>query len=353
MIRLRIDQFIPYLGYGDAISSHALWIRDTLRRLGHESTIYAEMLDSRMRGQGEPLEKYRPRGSGRIILHYCGATALSDFVLALGKKIVMIYHNITPYDYFQPVNYRTVQVTRKGREELGRFVEITELAIGASEFNRQELESERFSRTAVMPIVLNPKNLDIKPNSWLLRAYGNDGFTNFLFVGRIAPNKKQEDVLKVFAYYSMAIDPNSRLFVVGSSSGTDVYLEWLRDLVDRLCLDNVYFTGQVTQSELVAYYRLAHVFVCMSEHEGFCVPLLESMHFQVPVVAYACPAVAWTLGDAGILVKAKEYDIIAEAIHVVVTNERLRQKLIERQNARLRYFAPERVEGILREYLGI
>lgn len=350
---MRIDQFVLYLGYGDAISSHALWIRDTLRRWGYRSTIYAEVLDPRMRKHGQPLAKYRSEEDGKVIFHYCGASALSDFVLGLGQNIVMIYHNITPHEYFLPVNYRTAETTRKGRDELGRFVGITDLALGDSEFNRQELESVGFRHTAVLPIALDRSSLEVKPDPWVLRAYGNDGSANFLFVGRIAPNKKQEDVLKVFAYYSTIIDSNSRLFIVGSSSGTDVYLEWLQRLVARLGLDNAHFTGQVTQSELVAYYKLAHAFVCMSEHEGFCVPLLESMYFQVPVVAYACPAVAWTLGDAGILVKAREYDIIAEALHVVVTNGHLRQKVIERQNARLQYFAPERVERMLRGYLGI
>ena len=324
-----------------------------MRGWGYQSTIYAEQFDPKTRKQGEPFAKYDGEHDSKVIFHYCAGSAVSDFVYRLGKRIVMIYHNITPYEYFRPVNYKTANITRTGREDLSKFASITELALGDSEFNRLELENAGFQNTGVLPITLNPKDFEMKPDSRVLRTFSDDDFVNLLFVGRIAPNKKHEDVLKVFAYYLNVINPKSRLFLVGSSSGTDLYLEWLKELASKLGLENVHFVGRVNQSELIAYYKLADAFICMSEHEGFCVPLLESMHFQVPIVAYSCPGVEGTLGDAGILVKAKEYDIIAEALHVLVANPELRQKVIRKQTIRLQDFAPERVESMLRAYLSI
>lgn len=347
---MRIDQLVPYLGYGDAISSHSLWIRDTLRKCGYQSTIYAESFDPRMIKQGQPLTKYRNEEDSKIIFHYCTSSPLSRFVRSLGKKVILIYHNITPHEYFLSVNHDIANSTRKAREELHLFSQKTELALGDSEFNRQELESVGFRNTGVLPIALDPRQMNSQPDSKVLKTF-DDNYTNFLFVGRIAPNKKQEDVLKAFAYYSQAINPNSRLFLAGSSTGTEVYLDWLKWLANRLRLENVHFAGHISNSELAAYYRLANVFLCMSEHEGFCVPLLESMHFQVPIVAYACPGVAWTLGDAGILVRAKEYDIVAETLHVLVSNSELRHKIVEGQTKRLQDFAPEVVERTLKAFL--
>ena len=117
-------------------------------------------------------------------------------------------------------------------------------------------------------------------------------------------------------------------------------------------LDSVVFAGAVTQAELCSYYRLASVYLCLSDHEGFCVPLLEAMHFGVPVVAYGSTGVPGTLGDAGLLIAEKDFPAIAELIHRVVHDPALRQAVVRGQTARLRVFEPAVIGGELRRLLG-
>jgi glycosyltransferase involved in cell wall biosynthesis len=166
----------------------------------------------------------------------------------------------------------------------------------------------------------------------------------------VVPNKRQEDVIKVFYHYRQ-LNPHSRLFLVGSWGRMERYLEWLRGFVRYLKLEDVHFCGHIPFSQLLAYYRLADVFVSMSEHEGFCKPLLESMYLGVPILAYAAAGVPDTLGDAGILIKEKRYEIVAELIHLLMTKVDLREAVVARQKERLEHFSSARVMEMLRGYL--
>jgi L-malate glycosyltransferase len=142
------------------------------------------------------------------------------------------------------------------------------------------------------------------------------------------------------------------LFLVGAWRGMERYHGELRDLVRALDLeDYVVFTGHVSLSELVAYYRRADLFVSMSEHEGFCVPILEAMHFRVPILAYSAAAVPDTLGTAGVLVSRKDFPVLAETAHLLVTDRKLRDRVIRRQRQRLLDFRPEAVAERFHAYV--
>ena len=126
----------------------------------------------------------------------------------------------------------------------------------------------------------------------------DDDYVNILFTGRVVPNKKQEDVIEAFYYYKRFIQPKSRLILVGSFAGIDKYHDQLEAYVNKLGLEDVIFTGQIKFDEILAYYQLADLFLCMSEHEGFCVPIVEAMYFNVPVIARDTSAIAWTLAGS-------------------------------------------------------
>jgi glycosyltransferase involved in cell wall biosynthesis len=160
----------------------------------------------------------------------------------------------------------------------------------------------------------------------------DDDKTNFLFVGRTLPNKRIEDVIKVFGIYQKFIDPASRLLLVGESHGFERYFDSLLRMVDDLTLEDVVFTGHVDTDDLVAYYQVADVFLSMSEHEGFCAPVLEAFQFELPVMAFDGGAVAETLAGAGILIQEKRFEEIAEMAHLLVHDESLREKVIAKQN---------------------
>ena len=179
----------------------------------------------------------------------------------------------------------------------------------------------------------------------------SDNAANVLFVGRVTPNKKFEDIIKAFFFFQKTAKLRSRLVLAGAMDPLDRYCAYLHGLVRELDVRDVIFTRHVTQAELNACYRAAAVFLCMSEHEGFCIPLLEAMHFGVPIVAYAQEAVAETLGGSGVLVREKDFEAIAELMSLVVTDSAFRDRIVAGQRQRLTAFQRPAIEQRLREHL--
>ena len=349
--RVRLVQFISDLSYGDAASSDCVESHRLLQRWGFEAALYAERLDSYHRQVGQHFSCYRPQHRDFLLFHYSAWSEAAQFLLELGKPLLLVYHNITPPEFFRGTEPVLWELTQKGRDALPNFAHLAVLALAKSEYSRTELEEAGFGKTGVMPVLVDFQRLDGEANPQVLQTY-NDGCANLLFVGRLVPNKRQEDVIKVFYYYHRHCNPESRLFLVGAHMAVGPYLPWLKGLVERLDLgERVHFTGQASYQDLVSFYRLADVFLCMSEHEGFCVPIVESMYLGIPVVAYAAAAVPSTMGDAGILVKKKDYRAIAEVVHQVASNQQLRGRLVARGRERARAFARETVETQLAAYL--
>jgi glycosyltransferase involved in cell wall biosynthesis len=163
----------------------------------------------------------------------------------------------------------------------------------------------------------------------------DDEWTNLLFVGRIIPNKRIEDLVRIFHAYRTAINPRSRLLIVGSYGGFEKYLAIVQSLAARLGTPDVYFAGHVTNEELVAFYEVADLFLCSSEHEGFCVPLIEAFHMGVPVVARAATAVPATLDGGGVLYDNTDPHHVASIIGAVLNDSELRSQVIAAQDAAL------------------
>jgi glycosyltransferase involved in cell wall biosynthesis len=324
------------LSYGDAIGNEALRIQEILRGEGFDSEIFAESLHPEMAGRARKLWDYRmlsetPSPDRLLILHFSIGAGVSAFAYHLRDPILLVYHNITPARWFATFHRHLAGLCYHGRRELQAFVPRTRLALGDSEFNRAELEAVGFHPTGVLPLLLDPARLDVTPSEVVLEGFDDDK-TNILFVGRVIPNKCFHDLIKVFAFYQKYIDSNSRLLLVGEWVGFEKYHEALVRMVDELALRDVVFTGHVEDDDLVAYYEVADLFLCMSEHEGYCVPLVEAFRFGVPVMAVDAGAVPETLGGAGVLIREKRIDEIALMAHAIVTDESLARKIVERQD---------------------
>lgn len=350
-VTIQVNQILPSISYGDAISNHVLEIKEILKSWGYDSEIYAHHIHPKLKNDAKLYTEYKNSSCGNILLfHYSIGSEITDFVRSLPDKKVLIYHNITPHLYFNGINDTLVNLLKDGRSELGSFSDKVVLALGDSEYNREELESLGFENTGVLPIIIDFEKYAHKPTKKILDKF-NDGHSNILFVGRISPNKKQEDIIKTFYLYKKHIDPKARLFLVGSYEGMEKYHEQLINLIKELDLNDVIITGKVDFKDLLAYYKVADVFISMSEHEGFCVPLLESMYFELPILAYNSTAIPYTLDESGVLFNQKRYEEVAEMCHMLISNRAVRGQIIDTQTKHLKTFEKTVIEKKLMEYI--
>jgi glycosyltransferase involved in cell wall biosynthesis len=332
-----VHQLMAALSYGDAVSNHALWIRDALRRAGYASDIFVEHVHPRMSGHVRPFWQYGEVSSPQTVclFHFSIGSAVGPLIYHRPDRLAIVYHNITPAEWFIGFRPHLVGLTYHGRRELKSWASRTALALGVSDYNRRELAEAGFAPTGVLPIVPDWSVYD-RPGSPVTRGLYADGRTNLVFVGRISPNKRIEDLIRVFACYQRYHEPPSRLLVVGDHRGYEKYYDRLQEMVGALRLEEVVFTGHVDDDDLVAYYRLGRLFLCLSEHEGFCVPVLEAMAVGLPVVAYDAGAVAETLRGAGVLLKDKDPEGTAELVAEILARDDLRARILEGQARVLR-----------------
>ena len=348
----RVHQLLAALSYGDAIGNESLAIQAHLRRAGFESDIFAEKVHPRMAHLARPLSEYEEVSGPETVclFHFSIGSAAGRLIHAAPDRLVVIYHNITPAHFFLGFHPHLAGLCYHGRRELSVFAERSELGLGDSEYNRRELEEAGFARTAVLPIELDFEAYRRPPSPVIRRLY-QDGRTNLLFVGRIIPNKKIDDLIRVFACYQRYVDPQSRLLLVGDHRGHEHYYDRLTELVRELRLDEVVFTGHVDDDEIVAYYQVADLFLCLSEHEGFGVPLQEAMHFGLPVVAYDAAAVRETLHGGGLMLHDKRPEVVAELVHAVLTDPALRAAVMETQARAIAEIRATDFGALLRERL--
>jgi glycosyltransferase involved in cell wall biosynthesis len=333
---IQVHQVLATLGYGDAIGHEVLGIQRVLRAAGYASDIFVDTADPRLedltRDFRELVDVSAP--DNILIHHFSIGSKASRVAFALPDRMVLVYHNITPPEYFVDVHKLLVRLCYHGRRELRAYVDRCDLALGDSEFNRQELEGLGFPVTGVLPVVPDFSHLDLPAND-LIAAQFDDAWTNIVFVGRMIPNKRIENLIRFYAAYKTRFNPRSRLLLVGSSGGFERYLTMLQDLVGRLRVPDVHFTGHVSNEELSAYYDVADVFLCASEHEGFCVPLMEAFHRRIPVVAWARSAVPATMDGAGVLYDRADPEEVAALLDLVVSDVALQERILAGQDAAL------------------
>ncbi len=349
---MEVHQMLVSMSHGDAITDYTLEIQKILRRQGYHSDIFVEMCEGRMWKHTRRFEEYPEISSPSniLILHFSILSKVSKLAYYLPDKKILIYHNITPSHFFADYHPHLTRECYHGRRELKAFKDRCELALGDSEFNRQELESLGFPQTGVLPIIIDFKRFDYPPDSLVPNLYPEDK-TTFLFVGRMIPNKKVEDIIKLFYYYHKYINQKSQLILVGEYRGFERYYDSLMELIAKLALKDVHFTGHVEFEELIAYYKMADVYISMSEHEGFCVPILEALYFHIPVVAYNSSAVPYTMKRGGVLVNHKDFPLIAELIHRILSHPALKEEIIASQSRILAGLKQVRSDRLLLKYV--
>ena len=348
-----VNQWVPAAHRGDAIGDSARVVRQMLRAAGYQSDLFALTIDEDLRGDVLPFGDPLASAGDVTIFHFALPSPMTDAFARLPGRRVLQYHNITPAAFFAPYEPQLFRLAALGRRELQSLAGRVELALGDSEFNRQELEAMGFSPTGVFPIAVDTARITEAPRRPALEKILSDGLINILFVGRIVPNKRIEDHIRLAELYKRYSDNYYRFVFVGRYDGIPSYYAQVRALIDELRIlpDRVWFTGPVPDEDLAAFYRWADVYVSLSEHEGFCVPLIEAMAADVPVLAYAAGAVPETLGGAGVLFSPKDLEFAAEMLATLVYDRAVRERVLEGQRHRLAHFGAERIERRLHETL--
>ena len=347
-----VHQVLATLGYGDAIGHEVLGIQRVLRAAGYRSEIFVETADPRLedltRDYRDLIDESSP--DNVLIHHFSIGSRASRVAYALPDKMVLVYHNITPPEFFIGVHPLLVQLCFMGRRELGAYRDRCVLGLGDSAFNREELDALGFPRTGVLPVVPSFAHLENTAAGTMAGSF-DDGWTNILFVGRMIPNKKIDDLIRIFHAYKTRCNPRSRLLLVGSYGGFDLYFAMLQQLIASLKLPDVFFMGHVSNEELSAFYDGADLFLCASEHEGFCVPLMEAFHKRVPVLAYAATAVPATMDGGGVLYDTKDPAHVASIMQAILDDEALSDRVLDAQDAALARLQRQDFDGTLLRFV--
>lgn len=350
---MRIIQLLPTLSFGDAIGNDTIALDGAMKAMGYNSEIYAENIDKRLpKDIAQKTDKLKGLKSDDIIIYHKSTGTDLTFKLDSFKcRRMMVYHNITPPEFFRDYSAAATQLTEYGYEGVKYLSDKVEYCLADSGYNKNELLKMGYSCPIdVRPILIKFEDYRQAPDEETVAKY-RDGKKNLVFVGRIAPNKRQENVIRAFYQYRK-LNPDSRLILVGSYLGMENYYQRLVKYAKALGIeDDVVFTGHIKFSEILAFYHVADAFVCMSEHEGFCVPLVEAMFFNVPVIAYDTSAISDTLGGSGVLLDSNDPVFTAHVINRVLTDEKLRESIIEGQKKRLEDFSYERIKDIFEKQL--
>lgn len=338
--RLRVaavHQLLPTLAAGDAIGNHALALRVWLRRLGLRSEIVCVHCDPALESERVPFRPGVLRGDEGLIYHHSiGSEVTPEAVGHAGPKLLW-FHNVTPPAFVAPYRPDLAALLAQGELELSKLAPSFRHAVGCSSFSADDLARAGFRDPGVLPLAVDPSAWDEPADpAWMARL--QDGACNVLFVGRIAPNKRQEHLIGLLAHL-LVHEPRARLVLAGPETPGDPYASCLRLLAARLGVaGRVLFTGALSAAALQACYRTAHLFVSLSEHEGFGVPVVEAMWFDVPVVAYATTAVPETLGGAGLRVREKRLPELAALAARLLHDAALREKVLRGQRRRREAF---------------
>ena len=341
-----INQWVPAAHAGDAIGDSARHVRGLLRRMGHESELYALTVDDELRDDVRRFSDPGAQAGHVTIFHFAVPSPMTSAFARLRCGRVLQYHNVTPAHFFAPYSPALFRLASLARTELASLAGRVDLALGDSEYNRRELDELGFSPTGVMPIAVDTDRLLRAPSQPVLEQILGDGLVNFLFVGRIAPNKRIEDHIRLAEHYKRYVDTDYRFIFVGRYDVVPRYYASICALMAdyKMPEERFLFTGPVPEAELAAYYRSSSVYISLSEHEGFCVPLVEAMATDLPVLAYEAAAVPDTLGGAGVQFAPKDLEHAAELLGLLAFDDDTRARVVAGQRRRLEDFNDAGIE---------
>lgn len=352
-----IHQLLAGFRRGDAISNEALLIRDLLSAHGVESDLFCPAANTAAedRALTRDIESLAAavHPEDTALLHLSIGSRCNAVFPTLPCRKVILYHNVTPPAFFERLQPATAQVLANGLREVKALAHAADAVWADSAFNAAELRAMGYDDPKVLPLLIDETFGSAAIDETMRYRLTQKSLTNLLFVGRIAPNKRHDVLLRVFHAYQSTVNPDSQLVIVGGSDGMEAYKSLLLGSASTLMLRNVLFTKFVTPSELAACYASASAFVCMSDHEGFCAPLLEAMAWHVPVFANAAGAVPETLDGAGVLFDHAKPEQIAETIGRVLSDPALRASVVAKQDERLARFRSRDPWPLLAQALGV
>jgi glycosyltransferase involved in cell wall biosynthesis len=349
---VEINQLLAVAAYGDATTNEAMRLQRIFRQSGPSHIFSFRPPDPRLSGV-QALSAFES-AAGRdstLLLHFSmGQPELFDFVTKRPERLLLRYHNVTPPELFQDFDPTFAAQLAAGRREVAALKDRVTLAVADSTFNAQDLVGFGYRSPVVVPLVLDLDGLvNTRPRQPSF-PLPEPGPPVIAFVGRIAPNKGHPQLLQAFHVLKTYLRPDAFLVIIGSPHHVG-YLQSLERFIQELRLNDVVMPGQVSDPELAAVYRRADVFLCLSEHEGFGVPLVEAMAFGVPVVAKAAAAVPETVGGAGILLPDSGPALVAEAVNRVLEDRGLRARLAARGRERLAELRPDDLGRRIREHI--
>ncbi len=356
---MTLHQIVAGFRLGDAISNEAVRIRDLCTAHGVRSDISCQRATTQPEAVASVKDVEALRGEVRpddVALLHLSIGSVSNRVFAgLPCRKVILYHNVTPPRFFERLNPSTAQVLADGLKEVAALRDAADDVWAVSEFNAGELRAMGYRSVRVLPLLLDVAGPAAGPvDPGMRRTLGDPPVTNLLFVGRLAPNKRHDRLLEIFSAYSRTIDSSARMVFVGGSGGAETYKALLLGTAYALVAKNVVFTEFVDDAKLRACYATATAFVCASEHEGFCAPLLEAMAWRVPVFAAAACAIPETMDGAGVLFSPDAPpEVVAETIGRVLRDPGLKEKVLKRQDERIARFRARDEWAELRVLLGV
>lgn len=339
---LTVHQFVPNFAAGDAIGGHVRLTERALREAGIRSEIFYDEAQAAVRGLGRHYSTFDADRDGDgwrawILFHLSTGSPMASWVLESGIPFGVYFHNITPPLFFDRWEPGAAENLRRGLGEMRRMATGARFALAQSRFSERELVEAGFSPTDVAPVLVDFTDYDGAPNDRMLARLRReaDGAPRWLFVSRVAPNKCHHDVIAAFAAYREVFEPRARLTLVGGRT-SNVYYRSIEVLAEELGVDDaVEMTDTISFAEVLACFHASDVFVCLSEHEGYGVTLLEAMHLGLPVVAYASSAIPEVVGDAALLLDDKDPMLVASAVHRVLTDPAVRDDLLEAGRSRV------------------
>lgn len=347
-----VYQLLPGFDSGDAVSNQAIAIDQELKKMGYKSEIFAQYIDKKVEHIAKKFDPKKLTEKDILLYHHSiGFDYTKDAVAFKGKK-ALIYHNITPKDFFEPYDSEFSLLLKQGRESLNKLATSFPKSFADSQFNADELELNNFANPEILPLIIDPDRWNFLPDPEIVKML-SDGKKNILFTGRMAPNKKQTDLIKMIPSL-LAINPDVRLCLVGHDFNMSFpYVREVHKLIDKLNLkENIWISGKVNENELKACFMCADLYFSASEHEGFGVPLIEAMWFDIPVLAYKSTAIPETLSSAAFMIDdKKDVEYIAILVNLLLQDEEIRSKMIlEQRKVRERY-SLKQLQPVYRELI--
>ncbi len=349
-----IHQFTSFAKRGDAVYDHAEQLRKVFLSWGCGSNIYVLDPDSAQYDGVAYYKRYKPKPDDILLYHFGIGSVLTNFLISQPGKKFLVYHNMTPEEYLLGVDNQTYLHIRKGRKELDRLKSEVEGVFAASEYSANDLKKDHgYENIMILPILKDFSAYEgkkLNPDS--VKKWKSDKKTIF-FIGRITSHKRQDELIKTLYAYTRLYGHDVRLVMPGSWKNSETYKDYLIGLVDKLGLnDSVEIPGFIDDDDFHTLFKTADVYLSLSEHEGFGVPILEAMWFGVPVIASGVCSIPELMGEAGIKLNGKNSVITATVLRELFENGGMKQKIIERQKERLKNFSVLAISEVLQRGLG-